>query len=91
MYLAGFSYGASLAYRLAARDGQYAGLIILDGALDQIDQRDEQELADVLFAPDAPWTLICITERPDLLQRCTRVVRLEDGEVRDAAEPEHSR
>jgi ABC-type multidrug transport system fused ATPase/permease subunit len=66
-------------------------LIILDGALDQIDQRDEQELADVLFAPDAPWTLICITERPDLLQRCTRVVRLEDGEVRDAAEPEHSR
>jgi putative ABC transport system ATP-binding protein len=52
-------------------------LVILDGALDQIDQQDEQALADVLFAADAPWTLICITERPDLLARCTRVVRLE--------------
>jgi ABC-type bacteriocin/lantibiotic exporter with double-glycine peptidase domain len=58
-------------------------LVILDGALDDIDQQDEQALADVLFAADAPWTLICITERPDLLARCTRVVRLEAGEVRD--------
>jgi pimeloyl-ACP methyl ester carboxylesterase len=33
LYLAGFSYGASLAYRLAAAPGdQFAGLIILDGA-----------------------------------------------------------
>jgi pimeloyl-ACP methyl ester carboxylesterase len=32
MYLAGFSYGASLAYRLAAAPGErFAGLIILDG------------------------------------------------------------
>ncbi|MEZ5288709.1 MAG: ATP-binding cassette domain-containing protein [Vicinamibacterales bacterium] len=51
---------------------------------DQIDQRDEQErLASVLFAPDAPWTLVCITERADLLARCSRVVELRDGEVRD--------
>jgi ABC-type bacteriocin/lantibiotic exporter with double-glycine peptidase domain len=83
-------HGRPLSYRQACRlmiARAIAGrprLIVLDGALDQIDQRDEQELAGVLFAPDAPWTLICITERPDLLQRCTRVVRLEDGEVRDA-------
>ena len=32
-------------------------LIVLDGAIDQIDQHDEQErLAAMLFAPDAPWT-----------------------------------
>lgn len=82
-------HGRPLSYRQACRlmiARAIAGrprLIILDGALDQIDQQDEQELAEVLFAADAPWTLICITERPDLLERCTRVVRLEDGEVRD--------
>ena len=59
-------------------------LVVLDGALDQIDQREEQEhLSSVLFGPDAPWTLICITERADLLARCTRVVTLRDGEVRE--------
>ena len=64
-------------------------LIILDGALDQIDQHDEQErTAAVLFAADAPWTLLCITERRDLLARCTRVVILRDGEVREAASEE---
>lgn len=60
-------------------------LIVLDGVLDQVDQRDEQErLAATLFAPDAPWTLICITERQDVLARCRRVVTLSDGQVRTA-------
>ena len=61
-------------------------LIILDGALDQLDRREDQErLATAIFSLDAPWTLFCVTERPDLLARCTRVVRLQDGEVRDAS------
>ena len=50
-------------------------LIIIDGALDQIDRReDDQRLTSVLFAPDAPWTLVCVTDRPDLLAQCSRVV-----------------
>ncbi len=61
-------------------------LIILDGALDQLDRREDQErLATAIFSFDAPWTLFCVTERPDLLARCTRVIRLQDGEVRDAS------
>lgn len=60
-------------------------LIIVDGALDQIDLPDEERLIGVLFAPDAPWSMVCVTERPDLLARCTRVVRLVDGEVRDVS------
>ncbi|MGE3508818.1 MAG: peptidase domain-containing ABC transporter [Vicinamibacterales bacterium] len=55
-------------------------LLILDGALDQIDrQRERDELTALLFEPSAPWTLVCITERPDLLARCSRVVVLQDG------------
>jgi hypothetical protein len=40
-------------------------------------------VAAVLFAPDAPWTLVCISERPDILAACTRVVSLVDGDVRE--------
>ena len=58
-------HGRPLSYRQACRlmiARAIAGrprLIVLDGALDQIDQQDEQELAEMLFATEAPWTVIC--------------------------------
>ena len=33
----------------------------------------------MLFSPESPWTLICITDRPALLDRCTSLVRLDEG------------
>jgi len=61
-------------------------LLVLDGALDQIDREAERaRLIPVLFADDAPWTLICITERPDLLARCSRVMVLRDGAATETA------
>ncbi len=59
-------------------------LLVLDGALDQIDRKQERDqLVAFLFSPDAPWTLICITERPDLLAHCSRVMVLRDGTATD--------
>ncbi len=55
-------------------------LLVLDGALDQIDRKQERDqLVSLLFSPSAPWTLLCITERPDLLACCSRVMVLRDG------------
>ncbi len=55
-------------------------LLVLDGALDQIDGPGERErLGDLLFDPAAPWTLLCLTEQPDVLSRCARVVTMRDG------------
>ncbi len=60
-------------------------LLILDDALDQIDRAQErEEICRVLFDRTAPWTLICVTERPDLLARCNRLAVLEDGDLRDS-------
>ncbi len=57
-------------------------LLVLDDALDPVDRVTEREpLCEMLFAAEAPWTLLCITERPDLLARCNRVVMLENGEL----------
>lgn len=61
-------------------------LLIVDGLLDQLDHGEDRErLIEVLFAADAPWTLVCVTEQPDLLARCSRVVRLQNGQIADAA------
>lgn len=52
-------------------------LLVVDGALDQLDRQSERELLEgALFDPAAPWTLVCITERRDLLARCSRVLVL---------------
>ncbi len=60
-------------------------LLILDDALDQIDRvQEREEICNVLFDLAAPWTLICITERPDLLSRCNRLAVLENGDLRDS-------
>ena len=58
-------------------------LLVVDGVLDQIDYSEEREhLMQLLFAADAPWTLVCITDEPDLLARCSRVVTLHGGQLR---------
>lgn len=85
-------HGRPLSYRQACRlmiARAIAGrprLLILDGALDQIDRRQEREqLVSLLFSASAPWTLICITERPDLLARCSRIMVLRDGTATETA------
>jgi putative ABC transport system ATP-binding protein len=52
-------------------------LLILDGVLDLIDQSECPNLHDVLFAPDAPWTLLIVSHRPEILARCDRVIGVE--------------
>ena len=59
-------------------------LLILDDALDPVDRaRERDPICDMLFSREAPWTLLCISERPDLLARCDRVMVLEDGDMRE--------
>ena len=51
--------------------------------IDRLTQ-EREEICSVLFDPSASWTLICVTERPDLLSRCNRLAVLEDGDLRDS-------
>ncbi len=59
-------------------------LIILDDALDSVDREREREpICDMLFDPKAPWTILSISERPDLMARCNRLLVMEDGNLRE--------
>lgn len=58
-------------------------LIVIDEVLDGFDDGHRSDAAQALFARTAPWTLIVITHRPDLMWRCDRVWKIEKGRIED--------
>jgi len=71
------SAGQALRLLLARAIVRKPGLLILDGVLDLIECEADSQLADFLFDPGAPWTLILTSTNTSLLARCGRVVRWE--------------
>jgi len=51
-------------------------LLLVDGLLDGLSDPDRAAVTEVLFANDAPWALLLVTHRDDLLARCDTVIRL---------------
>ena len=54
-------------------------LLLLNGVLDRIDQRVLPTLLDSLLAVDAPWTLIVTSHDSQVIARCQRRARIENG------------
>jgi len=52
------------------------GLLIMDGILDELDDTARRRIAPVLFAGDAPWTLLVLTGSPMVADLCERVIKL---------------
>jgi putative ABC transport system ATP-binding protein len=58
-------------------------LLILDGILDEMDEAALRRIVPVLYAVDAPWTLLVLTGSPKVAALCGRVVELRDGDGHD--------
>jgi putative ABC transport system ATP-binding protein len=56
-------------------------LLLLDKVLDRIDNRVLPGILDHLLAPNAPWTLILASQRPDIIARFNRHVKIDNGEL----------
>lgn len=56
-------------------------LLLIDGGLDGLglDDATHAALLDLLFAADAPWTMIVASEDPRVLARCEQTVSLPDS------------
>lgn len=65
-------------------------LLLIDGVLDSLSDDDFNLISEVLFAPDAPWTLIATSGRGSLIQKATQAICFDDyqkinkGEVQNA-------
>ncbi len=58
-------------------------LLILDETLDHVmDAKERERITDLIFQTAQPWTLIVVTSREDLLDRCSKVIAMPEGEVR---------
>lgn len=49
-------------------------LLLIDGLLDGLDMRDCPELVNALFDRSAPWTLVIVTARDEIVKRCDKTV-----------------
>ena len=62
-------------------------LLVLDGVLDGLDGALLERVLEVLKAPNAPWTLLLITRREELLRHGEDHYTLVDGRLHEAAVP----
>jgi ABC-type bacteriocin/lantibiotic exporter with double-glycine peptidase domain len=56
-------------------------LLLVDRTLDDLDPTARERICEVLFAPDAPWTLVVVSERDDVLTRCSGRHLLGEPEI----------
>ena len=49
-------------------------LLLIDGLLDGLDIHGCPELIESILDPTAPWTLVIVTARDDIKNRCNRAV-----------------
>jgi len=54
-------------------------VVLVDRVLEDFDQAARDRIGDLLFAPDAPWTVVVVSDREDVLARCTRRLDLGRG------------
>ena len=53
-------------------------LMLIDGTLDRLKlpPAKREALLDYLFAHDAPWTLVVVSDDPEVQARCTRTLTI---------------
>lgn len=70
------SHSQAIQVMLARAIATQPSLLIVDGLLDGLNETLTEHLAPVLFATDAPWTLLLMTGSPQVAKLCERVVDL---------------
>lgn len=59
-------------------------VLLLDDAMLHVDDESIKPVMDLLFAPDAPWTLVVVSRGHRFLFPCDRAVRIVDGRIEEA-------
>jgi len=60
-------------------------VLLLSEVFQQLSGARRQSLLDVVFDPEAAWTLVVASNAPDVLARCDRVLELPSGTEREPA------
>lgn len=56
-------------------------LLLVEELIDQLEKEEKEKILNVLFAPDAPWTLIGVSNDWKFISRCDKVLFMDKGSV----------
>lgn len=56
-------------------------LVVMDNSLQSLEYTDRLRLSEILTDPKNGWTMIAVTSDPLLLERCDRIITLEQGKI----------
>jgi putative ABC transport system ATP-binding protein len=77
------SQGQMMRLTLARAIAGDPSLLIIDRALDGLDPQTREIVLRSVFDPQAPWTLLVVTDDPAVAVRCTRSLVLSNGSCRE--------
>lgn len=86
LHLAGRPFSSAQSWRLmfARAIARRPRLLVIDGALDGLDDESIAAVIPALLDRGAPWTLLLLTHRKDLARRCDATFDLRRGTVPSA-------
>ncbi len=56
-------------------------LLILKDPLDHFDPWEASEIMDFLTGPDKPWALVVVSQNPEWINHCGRIIIVENGKI----------
>lgn len=59
-------------------------LLLIHETLDALDPAVSGRVIEWVLRPEAPWTVLVVTQNPEVIARCDRLLWLEDGRLIDA-------
>ncbi len=80
------SRGLMVRLQLARAVAGRPRLLLVNDMFETLTGASRESVFEVLFDRATPWTLILATNRPEVLARCDRVLRLPDGAVLTGAQ-----
>ncbi len=75
------SYTVSKKIVLARSIVRKPKLLILKDPLDQFDDQEVNRIMDFLTEPSNPWALVVVSQNPKWIQRCGRIINIENGKI----------
>lgn len=61
-------------------------LVVMDDVINSLDVEDRLRVYRLITAPEHTWTMIVVTEDPELIKLCDKVIRVENGTVASITE-----
>jgi ABC-type bacteriocin/lantibiotic exporter with double-glycine peptidase domain len=77
----GLSTSEKIKIILARIFSQRPKLIVLDQVLDHLEAVDRSRIINELMSPGHGWTVLMVSNDPELMRKCDQVVAMEAGEI----------